>query len=132
MKTNRLFKFFILVLLIAALAVSMLGCFGGQTTTEKQDPVTFTFEVYLKDGTLKSTREITTTEATVGAALLKEGLISGDNGQFGLYVKVVDGVTADYDVDGTYWAFYVGDTYAMTGVDSTTAEDGKTYSFRIE
>ena len=111
----------------------MLACSGeGSTTTEKRDPVTFTFEVYLKDGTLKSTHDITTTEATVGAALLKEGLIEGDEGQFGLYVKVVDGVTADYDVDGTYWAFYVGETYAPTGVDATAAEDGKTYSFRIE
>ena len=69
---------------------------------------------------------------TVGAALLSLGLIAGEDSEYGLYVKTVNGETADYDVDGTYWAFYVNGEYAMTGVDATTLEAGAIYAFRVE
>ena len=52
--------------------------------------------------------------------------------QFADYVKTVNGITADYDTDGTYWAFYVNGEYAMTGVDSTPVEDGAVYTFKVE
>ena len=48
------------------------------------------------------------------------------------YVKKVNGITADYDADQTYWAFYVNGEYATAGVDSTTIEEGATYSFKVE
>ena len=75
---------------------------------------------------------VNTDEETVGAALLKLGVIAGDDSEYGLYVKTVNGETADYDVDGTYWAFYVNGEYAMTGVDATTLEAGAIYAFRVE
>lgn len=75
--------------------------------------------------------EIHTDEETVGAALLAVELIAGDAGPYGLYVKTVNGITADYDKDKVYWAFYVNDDYGMSGVDATEIEDGKVYSFRI-
>ena len=49
-----------------------------------------------------------------------------------LYVKVVNGITADYEVDQTYWAFYINGEMAMTGVDATDVEDGVVYSFKVE
>ena len=76
--------------------------------------------------------EITTEKATVGEALLDEGLIEGTDSAYGLYVTKVNGIEANYDVDGTYWAFYINGEYAMTGVDSTNVEDGATYSFKVE
>ena len=50
---------------------------------------------------------IKTDKDTVGAALLEHGLIAGEEGAYGLYVKQVNGITADYDVDQTYWSFYI-------------------------
>ncbi len=47
-------------------------------------------------------------------------------------MKTVNGVTADFDADGVYWAFYINDEYAQTSVDMTKIEDGASYSFRIE
>ena len=70
---------------------------------------------------------IKTDKEMVGAALLENGLIAGEEGAYGLYVKVVNGITADYDIDGSYWAFYVNGEFAMTGVDTTTIEEGVTY-----
>lgn len=49
-----------------------------------------------------------------------------------LYVKTVNGITADYDTDQTYWAFYVNGEYASTGVDSTPVNEGDTYEFKVE
>ena len=71
---------------------------------------------------------IHTDKDTVGAALLEHNLIAGEDGAYGLYVKVVNGITADYDVDQSYWSFYVNGDYAMTGVDSTAIEEGAVYS----
>jgi len=72
---------------------------------------------------------IQTDKDTVGAALLEHGLIAGEESQYGLYVKVVNGITADYDVDQSYWAFYINGEYAMTGVDSTEITEGAKYRF---
>ena len=83
-----------------------------------------------KDG--KETKfEIHTDKTIVGEALLELGLIEGDMGDYGLYVKKVIGITAEYEVDGTYWAFYEGDDYAMTGVDLTEIKAGATYAFKV-
>ena len=91
----------------------------------------FAFEVVLEDGTT-TLYNVHTDEKTVGAALLGVNLIAGDDSEYGLYVKTVDGVTADYDKDGTYWAFYIDGEYASTGVDSTDVVPVSTYSFKVE
>ena len=75
--------------------------------------------------------EINTDEETVGAALVAAELVEGEEGPYGLYVKTVCGITADYDKDGTYWAFYINDEYAMTGVDATPIEDA-VYTLKVE
>lgn len=91
----------------------------------------FNFTVTDKDG--KETKfEIHTDKTTVGEALLEQKLIEGEESQYGLYVKSVNGISADYDKDGVYWAFYVNGEYAQTGVDSTDIKDGDTYSFKVE
>ena len=69
---------------------------------------------------------------TVGDALLDLGLIEGDEGDFGLYVKKVCGIEAVYEKDKTYWAFYVNGEYAMSGVDTTDVEAGAEYAFKVE
>jgi len=91
----------------------------------------FNFTVVDKDGK-ENAFEIHTDKATVGDALLELELIAGEEGAYGLYVKTVNGITADYDVDQTYWAFYVNGEYGMTGVDATNIEDGASYSFKVE
>lgn len=91
----------------------------------------FLFTVTDKEGG-ETQFEIHTDKTTVGAALLELGLIAGDNSEYGLYVKTVNGITADYDTDGTYWAFYINGEYAPTGVDSTNIAEGATYSFKVE
>ncbi|MBQ7660763.1 MAG: DUF4430 domain-containing protein, partial [Clostridia bacterium] len=73
-----------------------------------------------------------TDKSTVGEALVDAGLIAGDMGPYGLYVKSVNGVRADYDKDGCYWAFYIDGEMAMQGVDATEIAAGVAYMFKIE
>lgn len=81
---------------------------------------------------LIGTFEFYTDAENIGDALLEYGFISGDNDAYGLYVKVVNGVKAEYETDGTYWAFYVNGDLATTGVSSTPVEDEMSYMFQIE
>ena len=135
----------LLIVLIAAMALFAVGC--GDNTNGTEAPAastassevtvlgegekTFDFSVTDCDG--KETRfEIHTDKQTVGDALLELELIKGDAGEFGLYVKEVNGIKADYNTDGKYWAFYVDGEYAMAGVDMTNIEEGRTYSFKVE
>lgn len=148
-KTRKLnlLSFLLCAVLIAAMALSMMGCNeqpnnGGDataattttaegTTTTTAAKVTFTFTVTDKDGNSEDFT-ISTDKATVGDALLAEGLIAGEAGAYGLYVKTVNGITADYDTDGTYWAFYVNGEYASKGVDQTEVVEGAAYAFKVE
>ena len=86
---------------------------------------TVVVEVKAEEQTVTFT--VKTDKDTVGAALIEHGLISGEEGPYGLYVKAVNGITADYDVDKSYWAFYINGEYAMTGVDATDITEGTTY-----
>lgn len=103
----------------------------ADTTVLGQGATVFDFVVVDKDG--KETKfEIRTDKKTVGEALLEVKLIEGEDGPYGLYVKTVNGITADYDADQTYWAFYINGEMAMTGVDKTDVEAGASYSFKVE
>lgn len=82
-------------------------------------------EVKSDDQSVKFT--IHTDKLTVGDALLESNLIAGDESEYGLYVKTVNGITADYDVDQSYWAFYIDGEYASTGVDSTDISESSVY-----
>jgi len=145
-------------LLIAALALGITGC-NDSTKETPQTPAGTSAGTQASDGTAEGDQssgvivkgegntifyfnvvdgqgnetkfEIHTNETTVGAALISLGLIQGEEGPYGLYVKSVNGITTDYDTDGTYWAFYVNGDYGMTGVDVTTIEAGATYAFKV-
>ena len=62
----------------------------------------------------------------LGAVLQKEGLIEGEDSQYGLFVKAVDGYTAD-EGSQEWWCLTVDGETAMTGIDSTPIEEGKSY-----
>ncbi len=70
---------------------------------------------------------IKTDAETLGEALLAHSLVEGENGQYGLYIKKVNGMLADYDVDQTYWGLTKDGEYLMSGADTTTIADGEHY-----
>ena len=107
------------------------GDAAGAVTELGEGAVSFNFSVVDKDG--NETKYLIHTDAeTVGAALFDLKLIEGDKDDYGLYVKKVNGILADYDVDKTYWAFYINGEYAMSGVDKTTITEGESYMLKVE
>lgn len=107
------------------------GDVESNVTKLGEGQTTFNFSVVDKDGN-ETKFVIHTDKETVGDALLDLGLIEGDEGDYGLYVKKVNGITADYDVNKTYWAFYINGEYAMSGVDKTAVTEGDSYTFKVE
>lgn len=86
-----------------------------------------TVEVEVKADDQSITFTIHTDKQTLGEALQEHKLIEGEEGAFGLYVKRVNGMLADSDIDGTYWGFYKNGEMMMTGVDGATITDGEHY-----
>ena len=60
-------------------------------------------------------------------ALVEHKLIDGDPSAYGLYIKKVNGIVADYDVDQTYWNFTKNGELMMVGVDGAEIADGECY-----
>lgn len=137
---KKYFSLILISVLFAAMTLSMVGCgkSAPNTATEAsssnelgEGAKTFTFTCTDLDGNVKEFT-IHSDAATVGEALVANDLIKGEESDWGLYVKEVCGIVADYDVDGHYWAFYINDEYAMTGVDATELTDGSAYAFKVE
>ena len=145
MKRNK--NQLLLGVLCAVLAVTMLlgGCGSKAEPTEAattaaavasgsvigQGQTVFTLEVTDAEGQ-QASFEIHTDKETVGDALLETGLVAGEDGDYGLYITTVNGVTLDWDKDGKYWAFYIDGEYATTGVDATEIIPGAVYSLKAE
>ena len=110
------------LLLVLIMVLSMVACSAKTSFT------VVTTDLEGKE----TTHTIKTDAATVGEALIEEGLIKGHTTDYGLYVDEVNGIALDWDKDGKYWAFYINGEYAMTGVDTTNVEDGAVYTFKPE
>ena len=70
---------------------------------------------------------IHTDKETLADALLEHKLVDGEDGPYGLYVKKVNGIVADYDTDQTYWSLSKNGTDMMVGVDGAEISDGEQY-----
>ena len=91
------------------------------------------FELTVVNGEGKEiTVEVHTDKEIVGEALTDTGILAGEEGPYGLYIKTVNGDTYDYEKDGKYWAFYINGEYGMTGVDVTEIVEGDTYALKAE
>ncbi len=148
---KKVSSFILCMVLIVAMALSTVGCngskdsgaasgdAGAQAGAEVQreggelgeGSKEFALTVTDKDGN-ETQFEIHTDKEMVGEALQELNLIDGEEGEYGLFVKTVNGITADYDADGVYWAFYVNGEYAASGVDVTQITEGDSYALKVE
>ena len=144
-RMNKALSSILCMVLIVAMALCTTGCKNNKNENPVQESsqiftdgavlgegsTSFRFLVVDGEGN-EASCTVNTDEKMVGAALLALDVIAGDESEYGLYVKTVNGITVDYDTDGKYWAFYVNDEYAMTGVDATEIEAGASYAFKVE
>ena len=112
-----------LVVLVAVLA-AVYFLVGPGKATEPASTGSFTVLVVHADQSEKT--DTYTATGKLGAFLESQGLISAEGADPGMF-HTVDGEKADWNVNQSYWAFYLGDDYAMTGIYDTDIEAGMVY-----
>lgn len=134
---KRTNKMTVLAALALMLVLGLTAC-GKKEASNLWDNAKWTEDVSLGEGSKTVEVEIEMEEKSItltiasdkdilGEILLDHEVIEGEMGAYGMYIKSVNGVQADYDVDQAYWAVYQDGEYLMTGVDSTEVSDGAHY-----
>ena len=77
-----------------------------------------------------TTITINTDAEYLRGAVEEKQLIAGDESEYGLFVKTVNGRTAD-DSKQEWWCFTRGGATLMSGVDTTTIADGEKYEITL-
>lgn len=118
-----------IVALIAAIAVfaGVYFAFGRPETSAGSKTVTI--EVAAPD--YSNTHKIKTDAEFLGDALKEEGIIEGEESQYGLFITSVDSIKAD-DSKQQWWCITKGGADVMTGVDITPIADGDTFELTLK
>ena len=136
MKATRLLA----LLLALLLSLGALAACGKEPPTGLWKNATYTEDTTLGEGehTLSVSMEmegklilftIKTDAKNVKDALLENGLIDGEQQAIGYLMSTLNGVRADFTLDGAYWAFYQNGEYMMTGIDTTLVTGDAAYEF---
>ena len=128
-KTDK--KVIIGIVALAAAVVLLAVIFFAFREKPVEGGKTITIEVV--DNEQKSVTYDVKTDAEYLRQAMEEadGLeFSGTECEYGMMVVIVNGVTADYNVNGAYWSFYVNGEYCNYGIDTQPVLDGD--AFRIE
>lgn len=96
------------------------------TTESTVATVSLTVTVVHKDGSEK-VFELETDALYLGEVLVEEGIVEGEMGPYGLMISAVDGEVADWNVDQSYWAIFIGEEYATTGADQIPIYGGDVF-----
>lgn len=75
---------------------------------------------------------IDTDQEYLGDALQQEGLIAGEESEYGLYITQVDGRTADESQQEWWCITRDGGQQVNTGADSTVIEDGDKFELTLQ
>lgn len=114
----------VLALALVLVMVFALAACGGKTANATVTVTVVHGDGSSKDFTVKTDKEM------LGEALTDEKLVDGEEGPYGLFVKTVDGETAD-DAKQEWWCLTKGGESVETGVDSTPVEDGAAYELTL-
>lgn len=68
---------------------------------------------------------------TLGDALVENGLVSGSESEYGLFIDTVNGIYADYDATQQWWALYVDGEMSQTGADGVELDEETNASFDL-
>lgn len=128
MKQTKLFR--TLLLVFAVLIAATVLCTACTQAEPQAGTKTITVEIIV-DGSPTVTKSITTEAEYLRGALEEEDLLIGEESPYGLFVKTVNGVTAD-DAKQQWWCFTKGGADLFTGVDTTPIADGDTFEITLK
>ena len=90
----------------------------------------FTLKVISADGS-STKHKLSTEEEFLGDALLSEGLLTGYQGEYGLFITSVNGITAD-STKQEWWCLTVDNEEWLYGIDQTPVTDGGHYELTLK
>lgn len=131
MKTEQKNKKKILIALIGLIAVVavLFGVYRFTRPTAVQGAKTITVDVVHRDASRK-TFEYHTDREYLGEVLTDEGLVSGEEGAYGMFITIVDGETAD-DANQEWWCITKNNEKLNTSADQTPIVDGEKYELTL-
>lgn len=127
MKKKKILGLGLLVVLIAIMAIIY--------TNFREKPVEGSKAITIE--VVNSMEKSTVYELKTDAEFLRQAMeeaseqgltFDGEEGDYGMMVNTVNGETADYNIDGAYWSFYVNDEYCNYGIDEQPVEDGDAFA----
>ena len=118
-------KRMIVVIALVLVVAAMAAVYFVTRPTAQEGSKAFTVTVVHADGSEKKF-EYRTDEEKLGAFLEAKGLIDSKGADQGMF-HTVDGEKADWNVNQSYWAFYLGEEYATSGIYDTNITDGAVY-----
>ena len=86
-----------------------------------------TIQVEVKADDKSITFTINTNATTLADALVENNLVEGDMDQYGLYIKRVNGILADYSIDGSWWGVEQNGETCMSGASDIQISNGEHY-----
>lgn len=116
-----------LVLLVAVFAL----VYGKFSAKPAEGEKAITIEVV--DNNAASTVYELNTDAEFLRQAMEEAVaqgltFSGAESEYGMMVDTVNGIRADYTLDGAYWSFNLNGTYCNYGIDTQPVTDGDAFS----
>jgi len=118
-------KMIIAVVALVVVVGLMLGVYFATRSQAQQGTKEITVTVVHRDGTEKVLTFRTDAEH-LGDALVEQKLLTPDAAETGMF-DTVDGETAVWSDNESWWALYQGDTFATEGVNTLTIADGDTF-----
>ena len=139
-KTIRSILSVTLVLLMLFSICSLAACKEPPPTDLLWETATYTKDTTLGSGSKSITVQVTagdksitftlkTDKETLEDVMKENSLVEGDESQYGLYIKKVNGILADYDVDATYWGINADGEPIATGASGVIVQEGVVYEF---
>lgn len=116
------------VAVFCVLAAGLWGLWQSSRPETAAGEKNVTVEVVHSDGS-RAEFQYRTEREYLGELLQAEGLIQGEDSEFGLFVKTVDGESVDFDRDQSWWKLTCNGTDAETGADSVVLRDGDVYEW---
>lgn len=129
-QANQKKRSWLILAAVVVLAVAALLCWKLLSPTGTAGDKEIAVEVVHGDGSTKTFDIATDSENLRGALEQEEGLIVGEESDYGLFVTTVDGETADAAAE-QWWCFTKGGEMLNTGVDDTMIADGDHYEITL-
>lgn len=126
-KSNK--KAIIAVIALVVVIAAFIGVYFATKKAPVEGEKTITVSVVDKDGasedfTCQTDREF------LGEVLQDEKLVEGEEGEFGLFITSVNGITAD-ESNQEWWCITKAGEQVNTSADQTPIADGESYELTL-